>query len=72
MRGEGMENNYFALIATDVKKLWNSLDSNQKLGMLGFIVLTIIKNSCIRKVILAIVEKHININVQIVENILEK
>ena len=37
-----MENNYFALLANDVKKLWNGLDGNQKLGMLALIVLTII------------------------------
>ena len=28
-----MENNYFALLANDVKKLWNGLDGNQKLGI---------------------------------------
>ncbi|MBO5738151.1 flagellar M-ring protein FliF [bacterium] len=37
-----MENNYFALLANDVKKLWNGLDDGQKLGMLALIVLTII------------------------------
>ena len=37
-----MENNYFALLANDVKKLWNGLDGAQKLGMLFLIVLTII------------------------------
>lgn len=37
-----MENNYFALLANDVKKLWNGLDEGQKLGMLGLIVVTII------------------------------
>ena len=37
-----MENNYFALLANDMKKLWNGLDGAQKLGMLLFIVLTII------------------------------
>ncbi len=37
-----MENNYFALLATDVKKLWNGLDGNQKLGMLALIVITIV------------------------------
>lgn len=37
-----MENNYFALLANDVKKLWNGLDGNQKLGMLALIVITII------------------------------
>ena len=37
-----MENNYFALLANDVKKLWNGLDGAQKLGMLGLIVITII------------------------------
>ena len=36
-----MENNYFALLANDVKKLWNGLDGNQKLGMLALIVVTI-------------------------------
>jgi len=37
-----MENNYFALLANDVKKLWNGLDDGQKLGMLALIVVTII------------------------------
>ena len=37
-----MENNYFALLANDVKKFWNGLDANQKLGMLALIVVTII------------------------------
>ncbi len=37
-----MENNYFALLANDMKKLWNGLDGPQKLGMLFLIVLTII------------------------------
>ena len=37
-----MENNYFALLANDVKKLWSGLDGNQKLGMLALIVLTIV------------------------------
>jgi flagellar M-ring protein FliF len=37
-----MENNYFALLANDVKKLWNGLDDGQKLGMLGLIVVTIV------------------------------
>ena len=37
-----MENNYLALLANDVKKLWNGLDEGQKLGMLALIVLTII------------------------------
>ena len=37
-----MENNYFALLANDVKKLWNGLDGAQKLGMLVLIILTII------------------------------
>lgn len=36
-----MENNYFALLANDVKRLWNGLDGNQKLGMLALIVVTI-------------------------------
>ena len=40
-RGD-MENNYFALLANDVKKLWNGLDGNQKLGMLALIVVTIV------------------------------
>ena len=40
-RGD-MENNYFALLANDMKKLWNGLDGNQKLGMLALIVITII------------------------------
>ena len=37
-----MENNYFSLLANDVKKLWNGLDGNQKLGMLVLIVVTIV------------------------------
>ena len=37
-----MENNYFSLLANDVKKLWNGLDGNQKLGMLILIVITIV------------------------------
>lgn len=37
-----MENNYFALLGNDVKKLWNGLDDGQKLGMLALIVVTII------------------------------
>ena len=37
-----MENNYFALLANDVKKLWNGLDGAQKLGMLALIVVTIV------------------------------
>lgn len=37
-----MENNYFALLANDLKKLWNGLDGNQKLGMLVLIVVTIV------------------------------
>lgn len=37
-----MENNYFALLANDIKKLWNGLDDGQKLGMLALIVVTII------------------------------
>lgn len=37
-----MENNYFALLANDMKKLWNGLDEGQKLGMLGLIVVTIV------------------------------
>ena len=40
-RGD-MENNYLALLANDVKKLWNGLDGGQKLGMLMLIVVTII------------------------------
>ena len=36
-----MENNYFALLANDVKKLWNGLDDGQKLGMFALIVVTI-------------------------------
>ena len=41
VRGD-MENNYFALLANDVKKLWNGLDGNQKMGMLALIVVTIV------------------------------
>ncbi len=37
-----MENNYFALLANDIKKLWNGLDDGQKLGMLALTVVTII------------------------------
>lgn len=37
-----MENNYFALLANDVKKLWSGLDGAQKLGMLILIVVTIV------------------------------
>lgn len=37
-----MGNNYFALLAEDVKKLWNGLDDGQKLGMLALIVVTIV------------------------------
>ncbi len=37
-----MENNYFSLLANDVKKLWSGLDGNQKLGMLALIVVTIV------------------------------
>ena len=37
-----MENNYLALLANDVKKLWNGLDDGQKLGMLGLIVVTLV------------------------------
>ena len=37
-----MENNYFSLLANDVKKLWNGLDEGQKLGMLVLLVITIV------------------------------
>ena len=37
-----MENNYFVLLANDVKKLWNGLDGNQKLGMLALVVLSVV------------------------------
>lgn len=37
-----MENNYFALLANDMKKLWNGLDGGQKLAMLALIVVTIV------------------------------
>ena len=37
-----MENNYFGLLANDVKKLWNGLDDGQKLGMLALIIVTIV------------------------------
>ena len=40
--GESMENNYLALLANDIKKLWNGLDDGQKLGMLALIIVTII------------------------------
>lgn len=39
---ESMENNYFALLSNDIKKLWNGLDDGQKFGMLALIVVTII------------------------------
>ena len=42
MRGEYMENNYFALLANDVKKLWNGLDGSQKFGMLVLIIVTLV------------------------------
>ena len=37
-----MENNYFALLANDVKKLWNGLDGSQKFGMLVLIIVTLV------------------------------
>ena len=37
-----MENNYLALLANDVKKLWNGLDDGQKLGMLALVIITIV------------------------------
>ena len=37
-----MENNYFALLANDMKKLWNGLDGGQKLGMLVLIIIALI------------------------------
>ena len=37
-----MENNYFNLLATDVKRLWNGLDGTQKFGMLAIIILTLV------------------------------
>ena len=37
-----MENNYFALLANDMKKLWNGLDGAQKLGMFALIIVTVI------------------------------
>lgn len=37
-----MEHNYFAMLANDMKKLWNGLDEGQKLGMLGLIIVTIV------------------------------
>lgn len=37
-----MENNYFSLLANDVKKLWGGLDEGQKLGMFVLVIVTII------------------------------
>lgn len=37
-----MENNYFNLLASDIKRLWNGLDGGQKFGMLLIVVLTMV------------------------------
>ena len=37
-----MENNYFNLLASDVKRLWNGLDGAQKFGMLVIVVITLV------------------------------
>ena len=37
-----MENNYFSLLAADVKRLWNGLDGTQKFGMLVAIIVTLV------------------------------
>lgn len=37
-----MENNYFSLLASDIKRLWNGLDGTQKFGMLVIVVLTLL------------------------------
>ncbi len=40
-----MEGNYFNLLASDVKRLWNGLDSTQKFAMLVIVVLTLVAAS---------------------------
>ena len=37
-----MENNYFNLLASDVKRLWNGLDGAQKFGFLVIVILTLL------------------------------
>jgi len=40
-----MEGNYLNLLASDVKRLWNGLDSAQKFGMLVILVVTLVAAS---------------------------
>ncbi len=40
-----MEGNYFNLLASDVKRLWNGLDSTQKFAMLVIVVITLVAAS---------------------------
>lgn len=40
-----MEGNYFNLLASDVKRLWNGLDSTQKFAMLVIVVITLVSAS---------------------------
>ena len=37
-----MSNNYFSLLAGDIKKLWNGLDVAQKFGMLALTIVTVV------------------------------
>lgn len=37
-----MSNNYFKLLADDIKKLWNGLDLAQKFGMLALTIVTVV------------------------------
>lgn len=37
-----MENNYFNLLASDVRRLWNGLDGAQKFGMLVIVIITLV------------------------------
>ena len=40
-----MNNNYFSLLAEDIKKMWNMLDSMQKLGMTVLIIATLVAST---------------------------
>ncbi|MBQ6516082.1 flagellar M-ring protein FliF [bacterium] len=40
-----MSNNYFSLLAEDIKKMWNMLDGTQKFGMAFLIVATLIAST---------------------------
>ena len=40
-----MNNNYFSLLADDIKKMWNMLDGIQKLGMAFLIVATLVAST---------------------------